>query len=87
MTTFTKGLKSHDKILMMTSWSFIMMSFSLFQNRVIFKRAGRTSFANIIKIAVTLIKITFKDSVVIIRNPNYVLNLIFIFIFLHNENC
>ena len=47
--------------LLVTSWTEIMMSLSLFQNTFILKRPRAANFADIIKTATIFIKTTFKD--------------------------
>ena len=51
---------SIDKILLLMLWIKVMVRCSLFQNLFILRRPGVASFANIIKIAIILIKKTFK---------------------------
>ena len=51
---------SIDKILLLMLWIKVMVRCSFFQNLFILRRPGVASFANTIKIAIILIKKTFK---------------------------
>ena len=62
MTTFTTWFGSRNKILLVASWTEIMMSQPLYQNVFILRRPKVVSFADIIKIPTMFIKKTFKDS-------------------------
>ena len=58
------------------------MLLHLFQNAVILRRPGVANFENIIRIAIKLIKTTFKISIIVKGIPNYVL---FLFIFFYAD--
>ena len=50
MTTFTTWFGSRDKILLVASWTEIMMSQPLYENAFILRRPTVANFADIIKI-------------------------------------
>ena len=56
-------LESRDKIFQMKSWVKVMISLSFFKNVFVFRGSGAADFADIIKIAIILIKTNFKDSI------------------------
>ena len=60
MIISTLQFESCDKILLVTSWVEIMTSYYSFQKPL--RRPRVAGFADIIKIAITLIKATLKDS-------------------------
>ena len=62
MTISTIQFVLHDKFLLVTLWTEIMTSKYFFQNTFILRRPKVANFADIIKIATTLIKATLKDS-------------------------
>ena len=62
ITTSIIYFNSRCKILMMTLWTKVMTSQSLFQNTFILRRSRIVNFADIIKISTIFIKTTFKDS-------------------------
>ena len=72
MDTCTIQLKSHDRILLVTSLSGIMTSWPLFQNIIILIRPRLAIFADIIKIITRVIQIIFKDSIKVKRIRKYV---------------
>ena len=86
MTTFTIYLESHDKILLVTSWTEAMTSYPLLHNTFNLRRSKVAIFAEIIKIVIIFIKTIFKDSRKLIRNRNYVskCNLYLYFVILQN---
>ena len=56
MTTYTIWFESHNKILLVTSWTEIMMSQPLYQNAFILRRPKVANFANIIKVPTKKVK-------------------------------
>ena len=66
------NIESRDKIVLVTSWTKIMRSQSLFQNIFILRRAGVAFFADIIEIAAMFIKTTVKDSRIVKRIRTYI---------------
>ena len=66
MNTSTTEFESRDKILMMTSWIELRGN-NLYFKIFYFKETCRADFADIIKIAIMLIKTTFKDSIKVKR--------------------
>ena len=56
MTTFTVWFESHGKILLVASWTEIMMSQPLYQNAFILRRPKVANFADIIKIPAKKVK-------------------------------
>ena len=61
VTTSPLKIESHEKILLVTSWTEIMTSQPLFQNNFISRKSRVAVIVNIDKIATMFIKITFKD--------------------------
>lgn len=60
----------------------------MFQNTFILRRPGVDSFADIIKIAIKLIKISIKDLINANRIRNYVLELLSVFaVITKTDNC
>ena len=51
------------------------------------KRSEVVSFADIIKIAIILVKPTFKDSIILKRIKKMYLNITFIFCSFYSQNC
>ena len=80
----TMQFEPRDKILLVTPWKNTMTSQSLFQNAFILRKAGVTNFNDIIKIAIMLIKTTFKGSIKHKRIRKKILNRSFI---RYNKNC
>ena len=72
MNTSTMQFKLRDKILLVTSWTEIMASETLFQNTFTLRRSWVAIFADIIKIVTMFIKKIFKDSRKVKRIRNYV---------------
>ena len=68
MTISTICFKSHDKILLVKSWTKVMTSQPLFQNIYILRKPGVANFAGIIQIANTPIKTTYKDKIKVKKN-------------------
>ena len=62
MTTTAIWFESHDEILLVTSWSEIMTSLLLFQNRFTLRRPSVAIFADIAKILTIFTKAIFRDS-------------------------
>ena len=62
MNTSTKKFGLCDKILLLSSLTEIMTSQALFQITSNSRRQGVVNFADIIKIEIMLIKLTYKDS-------------------------
>ena len=72
MTTSKIQFESREKILLVMSWTEIMMSKPLFQNIFILRKPSRVAiFADIIKIVNMFIKKIFKDSKKVERFRNY----------------
>ena len=72
ITTFTIKFKSHDKNLLVTSWTEIMTPYSVLQNTFILRRPGVAIFADIIEIVVMFFRTIIKDSRKVKRIRNYV---------------
>ena len=64
------------------SWTAIMKPQPLFQNAVILRELEVDSFSDIITIAITFIKIIFKNSIIVKRIVNHVLKCNFLSLFL-----
>ena len=62
MTPSTIPFEPHDKILLVTSWTELMTSNSIFQNTFILRRPKVANFAGIIKIVTMIVKTIFEDS-------------------------
>ena len=77
MTTSTIQFTLPDKILLVTSEIKIMTLWFYFQGKVILGRPEVVNFAGMIKITITLIKITSKASINIKRIWNYILKCMF----------
>ena len=72
MTTSKIQFESREKILLVMSWTEIMMSKPLFQNIFILRKPSRVAiFADIVKIVNMFIKKIFKDSKKVERFRNY----------------
>ena len=72
MITSAIKFKSHDKILLVLSWTEIMTSSPLFQN-TFFKKGWSNQFAVIIKLVSKFIIATFKGSKKVKRNSKFIL--------------
>ena len=62
MTTSTTWLESRDKLLMVRSWTEIIISKPFLQNIFILTSTGVAIFADIIKIVTIFVKTIFKGS-------------------------
>ena len=71
MNASTIKFESREKILLVTSSTWIMTSYILFKNTVILRRPWVAIFANIIKILTRFVKEIFKDSRKVKRIRNY----------------
>ena len=76
-------LESRDKIFLMKSWVKVMISLSFFKNVFVFRGSGAADFADIIKIAIILIKTNFKDSK---KSQNFVSKCSFFLYFTIKQN-
>ena len=72
MTTSIIWFESRDKILLVTSWAEIMMSWPFFQNIFILQKPGVAIFADIIKVVTVFSKTIFKNSRKVKWIRNYV---------------
>ena len=71
MNESTIKFESREKILLVTSSTWIMTSYILFKNTVILRRSWVAIFANIIQILTRFVKEIFKDSRKVKRIRNY----------------
>ena len=78
MTPSTIPFEPHDKILLVTSWTEIMTSNSIFQNTFILRRPKIANFAGIIKIVTMIVKTKKKVKKIRIYVPKCNLYLYFL---------
>ena len=67
MTTSTISFGPRDKILLVSSWTAILVSQPYFRNMLFLSMLEGANFANITRIAITFIKTAFKSPIKVKR--------------------